>query len=198
MQTKQPLSTISYNTPAFLESVLNRLIHEHVLDYYMFINHIGELDPFGEQEKDHIHLFVVPNKRINTADLDDLLIEPVPNNKPLRCISWNTSKVDDWILYVLHDSDYLKTKFEQRQIQYNYTDIKSSNEDDLRRKFRHAYQSSGYARSRNLYHYSVSGGTLKELLSIGAIPVNQVTAYQEFFKETRKHISIKELKDQDG
>lgn len=187
MQTSKPLSTISYNTESFLKTVLDRLIATHVIDFYAYINHLGEVDPFGELEKDHIHLFVIPNHRTNTSDLDSFFIEPDPEHKkPLKCITWQNSKIDDWILYVLHDPDYLASKFEERQIKYNYNNLVGSDEQDLRRKFRHAYQSSGYARSRNLFQYAKSGGTLKDLLSIGAIPINQVTSYQEFFKESRK------------
>lgn len=195
MQTQKPISTISYNTLPFLKMVLDRLIKTHTIDFYAYINHLGEIDQFGEREKDHTHLFIIPNKRINTADLDVEFIEPVSDNKPLKCITWQTSKIDDWILYVLHDPDYLATKFETRELKYNYTDLVGSDEEDLRRKFRHAYQSSGYARSRNLYQYAKSGGTLRDLLSIGAIPVNQVGAYQDFFKEAKKDFIVNQSKD---
>lgn len=182
MQTTKPISTISYNTEPFLRCVLDRLIATNVIDFYSYINHIGEVDQFGEREKDHIHLFIIPNHRLNTADLDDFFLEPLPDNKPLKCITWQTSKPDDWILYVLHDPDYLATKFETREIQYNYTDLVGSDQEDLRRKYRHAYQSSGYARMRNLFQYARSGGSLQDLMQIGAIPVNQINNYDDFFK----------------
>ena len=186
MQTCKPISTISYNSEEFLQSVLDNLVKTHVIDFYMYIKHIGEMDLFGEQEKDHIHLFLIPNKRINTADLDAFFIEPVQGNKPLKCISWNISKSDDWILYVLHDQKYLATKFETRQYEYTYGEIKTSDTEDLRRRYRVAYQSSGYAKMQNLYQYARSGGTLNKLLEIGAIPVNQIQCYDDYFKISRK------------
>lgn len=193
MQTSKPISTISYNTIPFLRSVLDMLIRSHKIDYYMFIPHIGEIDQFGEKEDDHVHLFVIPNKRVNTADLGDYFIEPDPNNTlPLKCITWETSKSDDWILYCLHDEKYLLSKFETRQIHYKYTDLVGSDVQDLRRKYRMAYQSSGYAKACNLYEYARSGGTLNDLMRIGAIPVNQIEAYSFFFKEARKDIINKE------
>ena len=73
MQTCKPISTISYNSEEFLKSVLDNLVRTHVIDFYMYIKHIGEIDLFGEQEKDHIHLFLIPNKRINTADLEQFV-----------------------------------------------------------------------------------------------------------------------------
>ncbi len=188
MQTSKPISTISYNTKGFLDKVLHDLLRSHIIDYFMYIQHIGEIDQFGEREKDHIHLFIIPNQRINTADLDKNFLQPVPNNKPLKCISWNTSKSDDWILYVLHDPEYLASKFEHREISYKYTDIIGSNEEDLRRRYRMAYQSSGYAKMCNLYQYAKSGGKLTELMRIGAIPVNQIEAYNKFFEISKRDI----------
>lgn len=220
MQTSKPISTISYNTEDFLVNVLEDLLRTHIIDFYMYIQHIGEIDLFGEQEKDHIHLFVIPNKRINTADLDKFFIQPVSyyprlsaiqeqttledvknsreniktpetnfykrETKPLKCISWVVSKSDDWILYVLHDKNYLLSKFEERQIEYKYTDLRSSDSEDLRRKYRMAYQSSGYAKACNLYNYARSGGSINDLMRIGAIPVNQIEHYDTFFKVARQ------------
>lgn len=188
MQTCKPISTISYNTVEFLTSVLNELLRTHIIDYYMFIEHIGEIDLFGEKEKDHIHLFLIPNHRINTAELDSYFIQPLSGNKPLKCISWNTSKSDDWILYNLHDKNYLLSKFETRQIEYKYDNIIASDQEDLRRRYRMAYQSSGYAKACNLYNYVRSGGTLTDLMKIGAIPVNQIEHYDAFFKFAKTNI----------
>lgn len=185
MNTCKPISTVTYNTNEFLVHQLDILLKTHVIDYYMFINHLGEPDQYGD-DKDHTHLFILPNHRINTADIDDLLIEPVEGNLPLRNISWSTSKNDDWILYNLHDPAYLLTKFETRKYQYSYDDLKSSNENDLRRRYRCAYQSSGYAKMKNLYQYAVSGGSIEELMKNGAIPVNQVSFYQDFFKLAKR------------
>lgn len=199
MQTCKPISTISYNSKEFLVSRLDLLVKMHIIDYYMLIPHIGEIDFCGEQEKDHIHLFIVPNHRINTSELDEQFIELDPNNiKPLKCISWSISKSDDWILYCLHDQNYLMSKLETRQIQYKYTDIISSDYEDLRRRYRMAFQSSGYARTCNLYQYAKSGGTLNDLMRIGAIPINQITSYQEFFKQAKTDITNKETNKQDG
>lgn len=187
MQTCKPISTISYNSLPFLRSVLDNLVRTHVIDFYMFIHHIGEVDIFGEQEKDHTHLFVIPNHRINTSDLGDFFIETVDNNsKPLKCITWSVSKSDDWILYCLHDAQYLATKFESRHFEYNFNEIVTSDPEDLRRKYRMAYESSGYARMKNLYQYAKSGGSLNSLLEIGAIPVNQIQCYDDFFKLSKK------------
>lgn len=202
MQTSKAISTISYNSKNYLDAVLDSLIRSHIIDYYMYIQHIGEDDGFGEKEEDHIHLYLYPNKRINTADLDSYFIEPVPNQLPRKCIQWNTSNPDDWILYVLHDPDYLLSKWEHRQIQYTFGKLKSSCKQTLRRLYRHAYQSSGYAKMKNIYQYAASNGNLADLMRIGAVPINQISSYEQFFTLAQKfNIRQDEIdrdKDQDG
>ena len=111
MQTSKPISTISYNSELYLYSVLEKLYKSHKIDFYAYIKHTGEMDPFGESEKDHIHLFLIPNKRINTSDLDDLFIEPVPNSKPLRCIP-----ILELQIYLLGILDHVVCTESNRQI----------------------------------------------------------------------------------
>lgn len=187
MNTSKPISSISYNSESFLLSTLKSLQQKNIIEFYMYIKHTGEIDIFGEREKDHIHLFIVPNERINTLWLTEQFLEFIDDNdKPLKTISWNNSKCDDWILYCLHDPVYLATKFEDRQIQYTYKDLVASDDQDLRRRYRSAYQSSGYARMKNLYQYAASGGTLTDLMRIGAVPINQISGYEEYFRIAKK------------
>ena len=188
MQTSKPISTISYNSLPFLRATLDHLLVSNFIDYWMFIPHSGENDGFGEIEKDHIHLYLIPNKRVNTADLDKFFIEPVIDNKPLRCILWNVSNPDDWILYCLHDPSYLASKLETRENLYTYGNIETSSEETLRRMYRHAYQSSGYARTKNLFEYARSGGTITDLLKVGAVPINMVNNYVDFFSICKKEV----------
>lgn len=201
MHTQKACSTISYNTEGYLKTVLDRLIDKHVLEFYMFIKHIGEVDNLtGVIEKDHIHLFIKPNKRIDTMELQELLKEPDPNHElPLGCIDFVPSKPDDFILYCLHDKVYLKSKLEIRQYEYEYKDFVVSNRDSFDRKYKSAFHSSGYARTRNLYNYVVSGGSLNGLLQCGAIPPNQVSNYEDYFKIVKKNyketVEYKQMKE---
>lgn len=61
--SKQPLSTISYNTDGFLKLRLEQLKAKDLISHYMYIHHKGEVDPQDPDEipeKDHIHLIVFP------------------------------------------------------------------------------------------------------------------------------------------
>lgn len=75
MRSKCCMSTISYNTKDFLIAKLDDLIKKHTISFYMGICHIAEQD----EKKDHIHLYIQPNKIIDSMDLQDFLKEIDPN-----------------------------------------------------------------------------------------------------------------------
>lgn len=108
MSTSKPISTISYNTEAFLRTTLENLIKGHTISDYYFIPHQADTDDL----KDHIHVWVQPNRSLDTMTLQEAFKEIDPNNleHPLGCISFRPSKLDDWILYGLHLQPYLEAK----------------------------------------------------------------------------------------
>lgn len=123
MATQKPLSTISYNSETFLREKLNDWIKGHIIQSYMYIKHKGE-----DGDKDHIHLRIEPNKRIDPMDLQEKLREYDGEHiKPLGCRPFRPSKEEDWILYAVHDKDYLKLKYKGgekgEKIPYKWQDI---------------------------------------------------------------------------
>lgn len=107
MATQKPISTISYNTPAFLKEKLETWLEAHIIQAYQFILHKGE-----DGDKDHIHVRIEPNKRLDPMDLQVQLREFVAgSDKPLGCRPFRPSKEEDWFLYAVHDSNYLKQKY---------------------------------------------------------------------------------------
>ena len=60
MNTSRPISTISYNSKIFLDFKLKELVEKHLVSDFMYIIHTAEDDEL----KDHIHLFLKPNKKI--------------------------------------------------------------------------------------------------------------------------------------
>lgn len=107
MATQKPISTISYNTESFLREKLDTWIKAHIIQSYMYICHKGE-----DGDKDHIHLRIEPNKKLDPMDLMDELREfQFGSDKPLGCRPFRPSKEEDWILYAVHDETYLKAKY---------------------------------------------------------------------------------------
>ena len=105
--TQKPISTISYNTEPFLKNVLENLLRQHIIQNYIYIFHKGE-----DGDKDHFHLRLEPNRRIDPMDIKDLFSEYDPENiRPLGVRPFRPSIEEDWILYAVHDSEYLKIKY---------------------------------------------------------------------------------------
>lgn len=69
MRTSKPISTISYNSPEFLTLKLNEWMKKGLVAYWCFILHKGETLDDGTVEKDHIHVFIEPNKTVDTLSL---------------------------------------------------------------------------------------------------------------------------------
>lgn len=126
MATQKPISTISYNSEEFLKEKLEDWLKAHIIQSYMYVCHKGE-----DGDKDHIHLRIEPNKRIDPMDLTEELKEYVKDNKkPLGVRPWRPSKEEDWILYAVHDPDYLKQKYgggeKGEKLPYTWQDLKAN------------------------------------------------------------------------
>lgn len=131
MRTSKPTSTISFNSPAFLELKLKELQRGGILSFWAFVPHKPEDDEGGK--KPHCHVFVEPAKMLQTDDLRKALEEydPAHPDKPFGTIAWKSSKFADWYLYGLHDKRYLAMKGQTRRFHYSHEDFVSSDPDDL-------------------------------------------------------------------
>lgn len=168
MRTSKPIATISYNTEDFLDRTLRGLYQRHVISDFMYIRHIHEADEL----KDHFHVYINPNKPVDTMALQDMFLEIDPNNeKPFKCINFVSSKIDDWILYCLHFKPYLKSKCLEREYSYSPEDIHCADEDTLAENLRHALEQSDFALSRKR---SKAIRTINpvDLIDTGVIPLN--------------------------
>lgn len=131
MATQKPISTISYNSEAFLVEKLQNLYDAHIIQAWQFITHKGE-----DGDKDHIHLRIEPNKRIDPMELTEMFKEyEKGKDKPLGVRPWRQSKEEDWYLYAVHDSDYLSLKYgggeRGEKLLYDWKDINTSPDYDL-------------------------------------------------------------------
>ena len=140
MATQKPISTISYNTEAFLKEKLDTWYQAHIIQSYQYICHKGE-----DGDKDHIHVRIEPNKRVDPMDLQAQLREfQMGKEKPLGCRPFRPSKEEDWFLYAVHDKDYLKTKYrggeKGEKLPYKWEDIKAPDDYDVEIAFLRARQ----------------------------------------------------------
>lgn len=135
MATQKPISTISYNSEAFLKEKLDSWVKAHIIQAYQYICHVGE-----DGDKNHIHLRIEPNKKLDPMDLSDALKEYVQNSeKPLGVRPFRPSKEEDWYLYAVHDPEYLKLKYgggeKGEKIPYDWQDIRAFEDYDVETAF---------------------------------------------------------------
>lgn len=146
MATQKPIATISYNSEAFLREKLEGWLKAHIIQSYQYIWHKGE-----DGDKDHIHLRIEPNKKLDPMDLQEALREYViDNDKPLGVRPFRPSKEEDWFLYAVHDKEYLSIKYANdkgEKLPYSWQDIKAPEDYDTEIAFIRAKSSMAHSAS---------------------------------------------------
>lgn len=182
MKTSKNLTNISYCTEDYLKVTLDNLVDIRYISWYMFINHLGDEDI----KKDHRHIYIIPNGRIDTDKLDTELTQLVEDNeKPLKCMVWRTESLKnfgDVYLYYLHDSQYLACKGLTRNLHYTEDDIITSDRDQLHEftrtiDYRKIY---GAAYINNAVENNIP---FRNLVAQGYIPVNQISYAKAYYNE---------------
>ena len=179
LRTSKAISTISYNSKDFLLSILDKLIRQHIICNYMFIEH----QPEDDERKKHIHLFIQPNRLIDTMELQDMFKEfdSSKPDKPLGCIDFRLSKIDDWILYNQHFNAYLLSKGESRKFHYARDDFVYFDSDTFDFDYNHAFKGSEWAK-RNQILQTLNNDKLKpiDLILNGTLPLNMASQLNAF------------------
>lgn len=181
MLTGKPISSISFNSQSYLNKVLNDLVDREIIEFYAYIWHKPEPKETNDPEKgkEHFHLYMEPNMRVDTMKLRKEFNEiDLTNPEPRKILKIVKSKFPDWYLYGLHNPDYLMLKEEVRFYTYKKEDIITNDYDTLNNLISsvklneinihievYKYQEMGYSFSR----YSARKG----------IHPNQMRGYRE-------------------
>lgn len=177
MRTTKPISTISFNSPAYLEHKLTELAKAGLLSFWCFVQHLPEDDESGKKE--HMHVFIEPSKMVQTDELRESLKEfdPLKPDKPLGCLSFRTSKFADWYMYALHDEVYLSQHDLERLYHYGYDDVQASDPDDLLFRVRtiNRLEVSPYKAMQEAYKH---GMTMSEYFAKGNVPFAMVRNFE--------------------
>jgi len=190
MRTSKPVSTISYNSKEKLESTLNALYNMGKVAFWAAVKHDGETLDDGTVEKDHWHVYVEPNERIDTMEVQKLSQEfdPKRPDKPLKMIDFRPSKWEDWLWYTLHDADYLRTKAEFREFCYTRENYIFSDEDEFNYRFDRARNSSIIAQKfrtiRLMQEHSVA-----QLCAMGIISPGEALNYSVYERAYRDGVN---------
>lgn len=178
MQTTKLISTISYNTPSFLRGKLKTLVGSAVLEYAHWVIH----EPEEDETKQHIHVVMKPNRRLDTSALRNEFIEKLADEeKPRGVLPFrSTSRMSDWILYSAHDVQYLLRRGETRKHSYNLEQFGSTCIDLLEEDWRDCHRADD-SKIPLLREYAKQGKSWVDVLQLGIIPTNQLFQYKDVF-----------------
>lgn len=174
MRTSKPISTISYNSIPFLQSKMDEFVRNHVFSAWFFVKHRAEKD----ERKDHIHVYAVPNKMLDTMALQEALRELDPENpqKTLGCIDFCSSNPDDASLYFAHNEEYLAWKGETREFHYGFDEFYYSDADWFEDVVFHALHSSDFAQKSKVIRALRDGMSPADIVMSGIAPLQMATA----------------------
>lgn len=197
MRTSKPIATISYNTEEFLKARLEELHKNHTIDDYIYIHHDAEED----EKKDHFHVWVSPNKLLDTMVLQDYFneLDPKHPDKPLKCMPFRASVQDDFILYGMHLQSYLLSKGQIRAYVYNKGDFRYCDEDTFEEAYRHALHGSEWAHRDAVLQLIREGQADPASLIIdGIVPYNKRPTLTRFYICRVKHFEMVDLVTKSG
>lgn len=182
MITGRPFSTISYNTEKFLKAVLDRLLAQDDIEFYMVINHYPEED----EAKPHWHVYVVPtHKTFNTNQFRSELTEFIKGESlPRRCMPCQSSKFQDWFLYSIHDPSYLASKGQARKFHYQPSEIITSDRGWMDEQI-HQIDWSKINPLGEIIRAAESGIEFDEFLKAYPLPILQVRSAEFVFRSVR-------------
>lgn len=176
VRTSKPVATISYNTPEYLKLKLEELRKAGRVSEWYFVFHKAEED----EKKDHIHLYLVPSKMLQTDDLVKEFLQPDPE-KPgqfVTCPRWVSSKFQDWYLYGIHDTAYLASKGQMRKYHYRLEDVQAYDRDALEECVREIDLTTVNAVKR-MQDAQKAGLSYAQFFKAGGVPINAVRAYEQ-------------------
>lgn len=181
MKTIKPISTVSWNTEEFLLKTLDKLVANHTVLFWFYVKHFAESD----EKKEHIHLYLEPDIRVDTNDLRSKF-EEIPSKDSdckdiIRPLPFTVSKFDTAYLYFTHNRLYLSSHGYTKQF-YNYTDIVTSDDLLLHEKIAliDYYKLEG-GRANQVKQAMLSGVSFEEMCDSGMIPIQQIKQYQLFY-----------------
>ncbi len=174
MATQKPISTISYNSESFLLEHLEEWYEAHIIQSWQYICHKGE-----DGDRDHIHLRIEPNKKLDPMNLAEELREFVQgSSKPLGVRPFRPSKEEDWILYAVHDKEYLHQKYRDgekgEKLPYKWEEIRCPDDYDMEIAYIRAKSHLEHSQASTMQRLQ-KGATASSLITEG-VNVFQVNA----------------------
>ena len=188
MRTNKSISNIAYMSPHDFAMSVRRLQDSGDIGTCFWIFHRGE-----DNDKDHIHFLLLGGeKTYNTNGLSDLfgftLFDDGSKGSVTKC--WcPTKRVEDWLLYSIHDKLYLLHKCESKDYHYSFVDIMCglNDTDTLNIHIHQAEHYRDFEMLDKVYRsikYAVENNmSWHDVIISGLIPVNCLGSSYEVYQE---------------
>lgn len=194
MKTKRLISTVGYNSPAFLASTLGRLYDAGLVEWAHYIKHLPEED----EAKAHWHIVIQPARAIDTRALQREFeeIDLEKPGKPLGVLPFRfSSNLDDWLLYAIHDAGYLAAKGQVRKHHYARQEVLSTCPDLLSEQW-HEVNLAKYGLGERLQEAVDLSLPWETVVASGLIPPAQWTFWREVYHSLRPGASARPLRSE--
>lgn len=182
MLTSRPFSGISYNTESYLQRKNEQLTNQGIIEFWMYIKHLAE----DETEKNHIHFWCWPAKRIDTrafaVEYDQFVMG---EDKPRKLIiKPGHSDFANAYLYFLHDPDYLSSKDLQKKYHYSPNQLVVSDADMFHELYDTIDWSSVYHNNRAVVvckEFIQNNKDWPDVIASGLVPPQQYVGWEKIF-----------------
>lgn len=187
MKTKNAVSTILYDEILTnFENNLKFLKDIGYIESYIYIKHNGDVD----DKKDHYHVLLFPQKRVDTLVIRDnfKIVDEVYACLPFR----ETKSVSDWLLYSMHNDDYLKSKGLSRNFTYQLTDFKTNEGVDfVNQLYNDAVLTiTSQNRVSHFINYFKAGIMPQQIICSGLCHMNEVGTIFKIYESYKKERDI--------
>lgn len=125
--TSKPLSTITYCSNKFLNKTLKELEEKGIVTFWFYINH----EPDVDDKVKHTHLRIELGRPVDPEQIRKIFTQKKKKGKDENSRMFRPSKLEDAILYFIHDQEYLLAKEKPRNIFYKFKDMHTNNKKEL-------------------------------------------------------------------
>lgn len=176
MRTKKAVSAIAYHRPEVFGRLTDDLRKAGAIGPCLWIAHQGE-----GGDKPHIHLVLLDGFKVYETDtLSSLWGIDIIDGQPATVSKrWQvTKRLSDWVLYGIHDAQYLAFKGLEREHAYTWTDIHASKGDEgvlaeVIDEAKDALGQMGDKTTKRLLMLARAGKEWREVVLSGLVPMGQ-------------------------
>ena len=192
------VSNICYADLDFAEVKLRQLQDCGAIAFYAVVNHPEYTDMVtGELRKRHLHLYIeagIASINLETVKKELEQVQQDASLPALGCMRFERSKIDHWLPYCLHDSQYCRYKaLVKPYYDIPLADVRTSDTDRLGYVFAHLPRDKWVSEIERIEMALERGQSWVEYCKENFVPIKQVETVARVWYRL---VSMKELEAQ--